>query len=172
MIKNIYYRALISARTSGGITNKFLITIGLHQGSTLSPYLFVLVIDELTKLILRGSLLVYAFVDNIVLVNETSSGVNLKLKIWRDALESKSFRWSRTKMKYMKCKFDKSINRDEWVIRLDGQEILKSESFWYIGSIIHKNWKIKEDVNYKKRVWWMRWRSTLGVLCDHRIPKL
>ena len=72
----------------------------------------------------------------------------------------------------MKCKFDKSINRDEWVIRLDGQEILKSESFWYIGSIIHKNWKIKEDVNYKKRVWWMRWRSTLGVLCDHRIPKL
>ena len=32
-------------------------------------------------------------------------------------------------MKYMKCKFDKSINRDEWVIRLDGQEILKSESF-------------------------------------------
>ena len=91
LIKNIYYRALISARTSGGITNKFLITIGLHQGSTLSPYLFVLVIDELTKLILRGSLLVYAFVDNIVLVNETSSGVNLKLKIWRDTLESKSF---------------------------------------------------------------------------------
>jgi len=51
LIKNIYYRALISERTSGGITNKFLITIGLHQGSTLSPYLFVLVIDELTKLI-------------------------------------------------------------------------------------------------------------------------
>ena len=51
LIKNICYRALISARTSGGITNKFLITIGLHQGSTLSPYLFVLVIDELTKLI-------------------------------------------------------------------------------------------------------------------------
>ena len=42
-------------------------------------------------------------------------------------------------MKYMKRKFDKSRNRDEWVIRLDGQEILKSESFRNIGSIIHKN---------------------------------
>ena len=42
-------------------------------------------------------------------------------------------------MKYMKCKFDISRNRDEWAIRLDGQEILKSESLRYIGSIIHKN---------------------------------
>jgi len=32
-----------------GATEDFPITIGLHQGSTLSPYLFTLVLDVLTE---------------------------------------------------------------------------------------------------------------------------
>jgi hypothetical protein len=35
-----------SVRTSDRDTNDFLINIGLHQGSALSPYLFALVMDE------------------------------------------------------------------------------------------------------------------------------
>lgn len=35
--------------TFGGNTNVFHINIGLHQGSTLSPFLFILVTDELTR---------------------------------------------------------------------------------------------------------------------------
>ena len=35
--------------------------------------------------------------DDIVLVDETRCGVNVKLEFWRDALESKGFRQSRTK---------------------------------------------------------------------------
>ena len=34
---------------SGGMSNEFSILVGLHQGSTLSPYLFALVMDELTR---------------------------------------------------------------------------------------------------------------------------
>ena len=44
-------KTVTGVRTSGGITSEFLITIGLHQGLTLSPYLFVLVMDELSRLI-------------------------------------------------------------------------------------------------------------------------
>ena len=51
LIKDMYNVVVSSARTSGGITSEFLITIVLHQGSLLSPYLFALVMDELTKLI-------------------------------------------------------------------------------------------------------------------------
>ncbi|KAH0470061.1 hypothetical protein IEQ34_001619 [Dendrobium chrysotoxum] len=35
--------------TQGGLTKYFLISIGLHRGSTLSPYLFALVMDVLTR---------------------------------------------------------------------------------------------------------------------------
>jgi hypothetical protein len=34
------------------------------------------------------------FVDDIVLVDETRGGVNIKLEIWRDALESNDFQLS------------------------------------------------------------------------------
>ena len=48
----------------------------------------------------------------------------------------------------MKCKCSKSRQMDG---KTDGPEILKSESFWYLGSIIHRGGEIEEDVNHKIR---------------------
>ena len=50
IIKNMYDRVVAKIRTCGGITSEFSITIGLHQGSILSPFLFAIVMDELTRL--------------------------------------------------------------------------------------------------------------------------
>jgi hypothetical protein len=46
-IKDKKEGASISVRRQDGDTDDFPITIGLHQGSTLSPYLFTLVLDVL-----------------------------------------------------------------------------------------------------------------------------
>ena len=51
--------------------------------------------------------LVYAFCKWNSLADETWSGVNAKLEIWRDTLESKGFQSSGTKTEYMECKFSK-----------------------------------------------------------------
>ena len=48
-IKDMYEGAATYVRTQGGATEEFPITIGLHQGSALSPYLFNLVLDVLTE---------------------------------------------------------------------------------------------------------------------------
>lgn len=45
----MYDGVITSVRTTRGETSEFAITIGLHQGSALSSYLFALVIDELTR---------------------------------------------------------------------------------------------------------------------------
>ena len=45
------------------------------------------------------------FADDVVLVDESRTGVNQKLELWREILESKDFRLSRTKIEYMKCDF-------------------------------------------------------------------
>ena len=47
----MYDGVVANVRTCGGITSDFSITIGLHQGSALSPFLFAIVMDELTKTI-------------------------------------------------------------------------------------------------------------------------
>ena len=80
-----------------GDTNVFPINIGLHQGSTLSPYLIALVIDEATRDIQGDIPWCMLFADDVVLVDEIREGVNRKLELWRQTLESKGFRISRTK---------------------------------------------------------------------------
>jgi hypothetical protein len=49
LIKDMYDKVVTSVQTTDGDTNVFSINIGLRQGSALSPYLFALVIDEVTR---------------------------------------------------------------------------------------------------------------------------
>jgi hypothetical protein len=73
LIKDMYNNAMTSVRTNDGNTDYFPIKIGLHQGSALSPYLFALVMDEVTWYML--------FADNVVLIDESQAGVNRKLEL-------------------------------------------------------------------------------------------
>ena len=57
----------------------FSIIIRLHKGSTLSPFLFVIVMDELTRAIQDEIPWCILFANDIVLVNKTRVGVNAKL---------------------------------------------------------------------------------------------
>ena len=53
-------------------------------------------------------------------------------------------------------KFSKSRNKSNGAVRLDGLEILRSDNFGYLRSIIHKDVEIEEDVNNRIRVGWMK----------------
>ena len=59
----------------------------MHQGSALSPYLFAIVMDELTKHIQDEVRWCMLFVDDIVLVDETRARINHKLELWQETLE-------------------------------------------------------------------------------------
>jgi len=49
VIKDMYEGVKTSVRTPIGDTEYFSIDIGLHHGSTLSPFLFTIVMDKLTR---------------------------------------------------------------------------------------------------------------------------
>ncbi|GMP67085.1 hypothetical protein CsSME_00027194 [Camellia sinensis var. sinensis] len=110
--------------------------------------LFALVRDELTRNIQDDVPWCMLFADNIVLVNETKEGVNIKLEIWRKTLESKGFRISRTKTEYMECKFSNNNNKSRGEVKIENQELPKSEHFRYLGSIITTTEEINVDVYY------------------------
>ena len=144
----MYHSTETRVRTCGGDTEPFKITMGLHQGFALSPYLFTLVMDELTKHIQTEVPCCFLFVDDIVLVDETKEGVNNKLELWRNNLESKGFKLSRRKTEYMECKFSKNA-RVEDVIKLEDQIIQRKDHFRYLGSVIQKDREIHEDVAHR-----------------------
>ena len=89
------------------------------------------------------------FADDIVLVDETARGVNAKLEIWREALESKGFKISRNKTEYMEWKFSVSRSSYNERVKIQNQEIPKSEKFWYLGSIFSKDCEIVDDITHK-----------------------
>ena len=86
------------------------------------------------------------FADDIVLIDETREGVNVKLERWRHSLESRGFRISRSKTEYLHSCFNgREDARGEVII--DGLPIPKVEKFKYLGSIVQQNGEIEEDIN-------------------------
>ena len=81
LIKDIYNNVVTSVRTNDGNTDYFSIKIGLHQGSALSPYLFALVMDEVTRNIQGDIPWCMLFADDVVLVDESQTRVNRKLEL-------------------------------------------------------------------------------------------
>ena len=130
---------------------KFPIKIGPHQGSALSPYLFALVMDEVTRDIQGDIPWCMLFADDVVLVDDSRMGVNRKLELWRQTLESKGFRLSRTKTEYMRCGFSTTRHEEEEV-SLDGQVVPRKDTFRYLGSMLQKGGDINEDVNHRIKV--------------------
>lgn len=65
--------------------------------------------------------------------------VNTKLEIWRDVLESKGL------VGQKKSTWGVSLLiveiKMKGIVKLDGQGIPKVEYFWYLGSIIYKDWR-------------------------------
>ena len=96
VIKDMYKDATMFVRTCDVNTTDFPINIGLQQGSALSPYLFALVMDEVTRDI-QGEIH-WCIADDVVLVDESMAGINRKLELWRRTLKSKGFKLSRTKI--------------------------------------------------------------------------
>ena len=63
--------------------------------------------DEITKSLYEEIPWCMLFADDIVLIDETKKGVNIELELWRQILEARGFRLSRSKTEYIECKFRK-----------------------------------------------------------------
>ena len=168
IIRDMYEGVVTNVRTCDDLTDEFPITIRLHQESVLSPFLFAIVMDEITKSIHEDIPWCMLFADDIVLIDKTKEGVNKKLELWKQTLEVRGFRLSRSKTEYMECKFRKRKNNKQGVITFNGQQIPVTEYFKYLWSIIQKDREIDGNVNHRIKAEWLMWRSAIGVLCDRK----
>ena len=94
-VKDIYEGVQTSIRNSAGDMKYSLIDIRLHQGLALSPFLFTIIMDELTRKIQDEVPWCMLFAHDIVLIDETRDELNEKLERWRHSLESRGFRLRR-----------------------------------------------------------------------------
>jgi hypothetical protein len=74
-----------------------------------------MMMDEVTRDIQGDIPWCILFADDVVLVDESRTGVDQILELWRRTLEAKEFRLSRSKTEYMKCDFS-ATTQEEGVV--------------------------------------------------------
>lgn len=170
VLQDMYLRSRTCVRTPVGDTHYFPVEIGLHQGSALSPLLFALILDVVTRDVQDGAPWCMFFVDDIVLMAESQRELNTKLEQWRAALDTKGLRVSRSKTEYLCSNFSGVTTAEDDFVTIAGDRVPQTDSFRYLGFFIHKGGDIDADVTHRIQAGWLRWRAATRVLCDKHVP--
>ncbi|KAK3573336.1 hypothetical protein QTP86_022730 [Hemibagrus guttatus] len=153
VVQDMYERSRTVVRCAVGQTEEFNVEVGLHQGSALSPFLFAIVMDQLSEEVRQESPWTMMFADDIVICSESREHVEENLERWRFALERRGMKVSRSKTEYM-C-----VNEREGsgTVRLQGEEVKKVQEFKYLGSTVQSNGECgKEDSGETGHAVWFR----------------
>ena len=97
----LYVESRTRVKTMAGKSEEFDILVGVHQGSVLSPLLFIIVMDELSKDIRKGVPWELMFADDLALTEESELEVMRAFEKWRAAMESKGLKVNMEKTKLM-----------------------------------------------------------------------
>ncbi|KAK3521658.1 hypothetical protein QTP70_014697 [Hemibagrus guttatus] len=95
VVQDMYERSSTVVRCAVGQTEEFNVEVGLHQGSALSPFLFAIVMDQLSEEVRQESAWIMMFADDIVMCSESREEVEENLERWRFALERRGMKVSR-----------------------------------------------------------------------------
>ncbi|KAK3525625.1 hypothetical protein QTP70_001448 [Hemibagrus guttatus] len=95
VVQDMYERSRTVVRCAVGQTEEFNVEVGLHQGSALSPFLFAMVMDQLSEEVRQESPWTMMFADDIVICSESREQVEENLERWRFALERRGMKVSR-----------------------------------------------------------------------------
>ena len=93
LVKMMYEGARTTVRTKLGKTDSFPIEVGLHQGSALSPFLFLVVLDTITMDLRKdGELWELLFANELVIMADTEEELQQRYLVWKNSLERKGMK--------------------------------------------------------------------------------
>ena len=97
MVQDMYESCKTMGRCVVGVTERFKVEVGLHQGLALSPFLFAMVMERLTDEVLQKSPWTMMFADDIVICRDSRKQVKEKLEKWSYVLERRRMKVSCSK---------------------------------------------------------------------------
>ena len=125
--------------TKEGNTEYFNMKVGLHQGSAISPLLFIIIMDVLASEIDTEPPWAMLFADDLVLCETSKAAVERELDIRRNQFEIHGLRVSRTKTAYMPCNDYDNNPRNYEEIQLGDDKLNTVTTLKYLGSIFDSN---------------------------------
>ena len=84
-----------------GYSEEFEVKVGVHQGSVLSPLLFIIVLEALSREFCSGVPWEDLYADDLVIITESLEECVRRLLTWKEAMEKKGLRVNAGKTKIM-----------------------------------------------------------------------
>ena len=97
----LYHNSHSRVRATAGVSANLEIRVGVHQGSALSPLLFITVMEEATKEGRVGSPWELLYADDLVLTAETRREVEAKFERWKEKMQRRGLKVNMEKTKIM-----------------------------------------------------------------------
>ena len=101
VIQGMNSNARRNVQANGQYSEVFGMGVGVHQGSVLSPLLFILVLEVLLCEFCTGVPWELLYADDLVLIADTQEECTSKLKAWKASMESKRLRVNMKKTKFL-----------------------------------------------------------------------
>ena len=96
------YGVTTAIKVGGSESEAFAVKVGVHQGSVLSPLLFIIVLEALSQNFRVGLPWELLYADDLVLMAETEEKLLRKLRQWKDGFEAKGLKVNVGKTKVMR----------------------------------------------------------------------
>ena len=168
LVEATYRGASTVVRTTHDRTNEFPIKVGLHQGSGLSPFLFIIVLDVISEESRCGLPRELLFTDDLAVVTDTEEEMQMRWLGWQIGMESKGLKVNIGKTEVMV-----SSRRGTKVNIKDSQgtSLRQVNKFKYLGVTISEEGGSEEAVRARVSAAWGKWRDISGVISDKKMPK-
>ena len=92
---------LSQVRVNGTYSDPFEVKVGVHQGSVLSPLLFIIVLEALSREYRTGCPWELLYADDLVIIASSEEELISKLRLWKLQMEGKGLRVNMGKTKVM-----------------------------------------------------------------------
>ena len=100
-IMAMYKDAKTRVKIEGELSESFQVKVGVHQGSVLSPWLFNVVMDEVTREARSNNLKELLYADDLLLMGESLNEIEVKYRKWKEALHGKGLKINVSKTRAM-----------------------------------------------------------------------
>ena len=99
--KAMYEDASTKVRMNGRQSRAFSVKVGVHQGSVLSPLLFIIMLEALSREFRESLPMELLYADDLFLIAKTKDVLLEKVRKWKEGMEKKGLRVNAGKTKIM-----------------------------------------------------------------------
>ena len=160
-IKSTFDNVIGCVRMSAQCSNDFKMDMGIKQGDSLSPLLFIAVMDEILKSckaetpkavighlnLQRVTIQALLFADDVVLISDSEQGLQKAVNEWTKQIKNRGMEMNANKSKVMKI----SKRGGELSIKSGNVQLEQVEDFEYLGTIINQTGSMENEIRNRVR---------------------